>query len=148
MRLSQILDKFHSNHMNHITTPQTSSCGRLVGLGPEAEDRLRIIPLSLSFSASLSKRHSSKCHDGLPRPNSKSFPLFFRRPFSFSAVTIQNSFVHVHFKVDSPTHSSGTQRTNKWGPVVSLIWLTVCGSAGYGNDNDSMWISLRIFPVV
>lgn len=58
-----------------ITPPLTSSCGCLVGLGPEAENLLRIIPLSPSLSASLSRRHLSKCHDGLPRPNSKVSPF-------------------------------------------------------------------------
>lgn len=47
----------------------------LVGPGPEAESPLRNVPLSQSLNASLSKRPSPKCHDHVPRPNSKVFPF-------------------------------------------------------------------------
>lgn len=71
---------------SHIAAPPTSSCICLMGLSPEAENLLRIFPLSLTLSSSLSKRHLSKCHGGLQRHISKASPFLI--PFSLSAFRI------------------------------------------------------------
>lgn len=122
-RHSEILNGRWMWLSSQIAAPPTSSCICLMGLSPEAENLLRIFPLSLTLSSSLSKTRLSKCHGGLQRHISKAYPL----SYSFFSVCIQNSFVNVNFKVDLGTWTEYMQ--NKWGPVIWLIWVRLCGGA-------------------
>lgn len=92
----------------------------LVGPGPEAESPLRNIPLSQSLNASLSKRPSPKCHDHVPRPNSKVFPFLLSEYICWWKCSILR------------------QSKMEYVQVVSLRWVA---AMLYGNDNAS-------FPVV